>query len=148
MAEGVSRQLAERAGVGALLELDSAGTHAYHQGEAPDPRAKQTAARRGYDLSRLRARRVVAEDFDRFDQILAMDNQNLSSLKRLCPEEQQYKLRLFLSYAKEADREEVPDPYYGGPDGFERVLEMCEAGSRGLLVSIFGPDVERRMIRR
>lgn len=139
LAEGVVRRLADRVGMNARIEVDSAGTLAYHAGEQPDPRAKKVAARRGYDLSGMRARRVAEDDFSHFDLVLAMDKQNLAALERVCPEEYLHKLGLFMEYAEDTGQDEIPDPYYGGPDGFERVLDMCEAAARGLIASITGP---------
>ena len=136
MAEGVLRTLAERAGVSSAVEVDSAGTHGSHEGEPPDLRARKVAASRGYDLSGLRARRVKEQDFSRFDRILAMDRQNLASLRRSCPAEHLSKLGLFLDYADDPALDEVPDPYYGGAEGFERVLDLCEQAARGLLESV------------
>lgn len=132
-AEGVTRALAERAGVATNFEIDSAGTHAYHIGKAPDARATRAAAQRGYDLLPLRGRRVCAEDFVRFDYILAMDRDNLDLLKQACPAEHQGKLSLFLEFGAGRKGEEVPDPYYGGEDGFERVLDMIEDAANGML---------------
>jgi len=123
----------------ARIEVDSAGTLAYHAGEQPDPRAKKVAASRGYDLSGMRARRVAEDDFAHFDLVLAMDKQNLAALERVCPEEYLHKLGLFMDYAEDTAQDEIPDPYYGGPDGFERVLDMCESAARGLIASITGP---------
>ncbi len=125
--------LVEQAGLGGYFELDSAGTHAYHVGEFPDGRAQQAAAKRGYDLSRIRARKVVVDDFRRFDLVLAMDRSNLASLERMCPEPYMSKLKLFMAYAPEQSCDEVPDPYYGGQAGFERVLDLCEAAARGVI---------------
>ena len=109
-AEVVFRTLARQAGVSRLIEVDSAGTHAYHEGEAPDQRVKRAAARRDYDLRGLRARQLDAEDFHKFDRILAMDRQNLAFMRRLCPPEHQHKLGLFLDFAKGASQDEIPDP--------------------------------------
>lgn len=136
MAEGVVRTLIERAGLIGRVELDSAGTHDWHAGAPPDRRAQNAAARRGYDLSGLRARRVAASDFARFDHILAMDRDNLALLREACPEEHRRKLGLFLDHAENFDEEEVPDPYYGGIDGFERVLDMVEDAARGLITAV------------
>lgn len=138
MAEGVLRTLAERAGVSANIEVDSAGTHAYRAGEPPDQRARELAASRGYDLSGLRARQLTYRDFERFDRILAMDRQNFAFLRRSCPPEHLPKLGLFLDHADGLAVKEVPDPYYGGADGFENVLEMCEDAARGLIKGIVG----------
>lgn len=132
-AEGVTRALAEKKGVAAFFEFDSAGTHGYHIGNPPDARARQAAAKRGYDLAPLKARQVNTFDFDRFDRILAMDRDNLELLLQACPEEHHGKLGLFLEYASRSTKDEVPDPYYGGPDGFERVLDMIEDAADGLL---------------
>lgn len=138
LAEGVVRHLADKAGMDAFIEVDSAGTLAYHAGEQPDPRARKVAASRGYDLSKIRARRVADDDFSHFDLVLAMDRQNLAALERVCPEEHLHKLRLFMDYADNCEQDEIPDPYYGGPDGFEHVLDLCEAAARGLIASIAG----------
>lgn len=140
IAEGVVRLMAERAGLAADIEVDSAGTHGYHEGELPDPRARRVAASRGYDLSRLRARSVKVQDFSRFDRILAMDRQNLANLRRSCPEEHRFKLGLFLGYAEGLAVDEVPDPYYGGTEGFEKVLDLCEAAGAGLVEAIARRD--------
>ena len=136
LAEGVARVLAQRAGLASDLELDSAGTHSYHEGEPPDQRARHVAASHGYDISALRARCVRVQDFSRFDLVLAMDRQNLESLRRACPAEYQPKLRLFLDYAEGLAIDEVPDPYYGGSEGFEAVLVLCEQAAQGLLKSL------------
>lgn len=135
-AEGVVRSLAERHGVAHHFEFDSAGTHGYHVGNPPDRRAREAAAKRGYDLSALRARQVEVADFERFDLILAMDRDNLAALRQICPPEHQGKLRLFLEFAATLEASEVPDPYYGGPEGFERVLDMVEAAASGLLAAL------------
>ncbi|CAO3416666.1 low molecular weight protein-tyrosine-phosphatase [Azospirillum endophyticum] len=137
-AEGVFRHLAERAGLGAHVIADSAGTHGYHVGEPPDPRTQRAALARGVDLSSLRARKVAAVDFTSFDHILAMDSGHLDQLRRIAPPGSTAALRLFLDDASgpagyEGTGQEVPDPYYGGPAGFEQVLDLCEAGARGLL---------------
>ena len=135
-AEGVFSQKLKEAGLQDIIEVDSAGTHAYHIGEAPDPRARKSALRRGVDLDALRARRAVAEDFERFDYVLAMDRDNLDALAAICPYGSEYKLQLFLSYAPNLETDEVPDPYYGGAMGFERVLDMVEEAANGLLQDI------------
>ncbi|MBL8391744.1 MAG: low molecular weight phosphotyrosine protein phosphatase [Candidatus Accumulibacter sp.] len=137
IAEAVARTLAQQQGLGRHLDFDSAGTHGhYHAGEAPDPRARRVAARRGYDLSRLRARAVIDADFARFDRILAMDEANLAALRRQCPDESRSKLGLFLGYASGLGISEVPDPYYGAESGFERVIDLCELAARGLLADL------------
>lgn len=132
-AEGVFTRMVEEAGLGDKIGIDSAGTHAYHVGEPPDPRAQKSALTRGVDISHLRARRAVAEDFTHFDYVLAMDYGNLDILQNLCAPEHSHKLKMFLEYARHADVKEVPDPYYGGPLGFERVLDLIEDAADGLL---------------
>lgn len=135
-AEGVARRTLQDVGMDRTIEVDSAGTHAYHVGEAPDPRAQRAAKRRGIDISRLRARRVEAEDFDAFDLILAMDQDNLENLRSICPPYHHGKLELFMRYARRFDVGEVPDPYYGGERGFDLVLDMVEDAAQGLLESL------------
>jgi protein-tyrosine phosphatase len=132
-AEAVVRALAARELPELGLEVDSAGTAGYHIGEPPDPRMRAAAARRGYDLTALRARIVEPSDFTRFDLILAMDRENLAVLRRRAPEETRERVRLFLEFAAHGELQEVPDPYYGGPNGFEEVLDLVEAAARGLL---------------
>ena len=132
-AEAVLRALAAREAPELGLEVDSAGTAGYHVGEAPDPRMRAAAARRGYDLDTLRARIVEPPDFERFDLILAMDRENLAVLHRRAPEQAHERIRLFLEFAPHGELAEVPDPYYGGPNGFEEVLDLVEAAARGLL---------------
>ncbi len=134
-AEGVFRYVAQEAGIIESLHIDSAGTHAYHVGEPADHRARAAAERRGISLEGIVARRVHAGDFERFDYILAMDEENLAHLQREAPEPHHHKLRLFLEFAKAGERE-VPDPYYGGAAGFERVLDLVEDASRGLLETL------------
>lgn len=135
-AEGVFRQQAETAGLAPLLHIDSAGTQGYHAGEAPDRRSQAAAARRGYDLGSIRARGVAAVDFERFDLILAMDEQNRASLLARCPAEHTHKLQLLLDYSARFPCQQVPDPYYGGNFGFERVLDMVEDAATGLLAHL------------
>jgi len=129
-AEGVFRSFLKNSPLEKSVTVDSAGTHDYHAGEPPDERAQRHARRRGYDLSALRARQIRKNDFQEYDLILAMDRGHLGILRRNCPPEHRGKLRLFL---KESD---VPDPYYGGPEGFEQVLDMVEAACRDLLAEI------------
>lgn len=133
MAEGVFKHYVRQAGLVEHILSDSAGTHDYHVGEPPDPRAQRAAARRGYDLSALRARQVHRRDFEAFDYVLAMDDVNRRLLERLCPTPHAHKLRLFLEFAPDLEVREVPDPYYGGSAGFERVLDMVELAAQGLL---------------
>lgn len=132
-AEGVTRALAERSGLAGYFEFDSAGTHGYHIGNPPDKRAREAAAGRGYDLSSLKARQVNSFDFARFDRILAMDRDNLELLRQACPDEHRHKLGLFLDFSNRFDQDEVPDPYYGGPEGFQRVLDLIEDAAAGML---------------
>jgi protein-tyrosine phosphatase len=135
-AEVVLRALAAREAPDLTLEVDSAGTADYHVGESPDPRTRQAAARRGYDLTALRARIVEPGDFERFDLILAMDRENLRVLRRRAPVSSHERLRLFLEFAPHKGLEDVPDPYYGGPNGFEEVLDLVESAARGLLLHL------------
>lgn len=118
------------------IEVDSAGTAGYHIGSPPDERALEAARRRGYDMAALRARVVTPEDFEQFDLILAMDRNNLSILRRRAPAPARERVRLFLEFAPDADAAEVPDPYYGGPAGFEEVLDLVEAAARGLIAHL------------
>lgn len=135
-AHGVFAHLVEREGLGERIEVDSAGTHAYHVNDPPDPRAQAAASKRGVDLSVLRARKALQADFQEFDYVLAMDRSNFDHLLGLCPAGAEDKLRLFLSFAPELGEEEVPDPYYGGTAGFERVLDLIERAAEGLLADI------------
>lgn len=132
-AEGVLRQFLKNNALSAKVEVDSAGTHGYHVGEAPDSRTQRAAAVRGYNLSQLRARKVVYQDLDYFDLILAMDKSNLDNLQRMASPEQLPKIRLFMDYAHNFDDDEVPDPYYGLGHGFDLVLDMVEDGAQGLV---------------
>ena len=135
-AESVFRKLVREHGLEDRIQIDSAGTHAYHVGEPPDERAREAALRRGIDMSDLRGRQVEEDDFHVFDYVLAMDRANESNLKILCPPGYETKLRLFMSYAENWKENEVPDPYYGGDAGFERVLDMIEDAAMGLLEDI------------
>jgi protein-tyrosine phosphatase len=132
-AEAVLREIAAREAPELSIEVDSAGTAGYHIGEPPDARSQEAARRRGYDMTALRARIVAPEDFERFDLILAMDQSNLTVLERRVPRAFRERVRLFLEFAPDAGTTQVPDPYYGGPAGFEEVLDLVEAASRGLL---------------
>jgi protein-tyrosine phosphatase len=135
-AEGVARGLAAKHGVDHLFEFDSAGTHGYHVGDPPDPRTVAAARRRGYDLSSLRARRVTEFDFIRFDHVLAMGRDHLESLQRVCPRSHENKLGLFLDFSERFGEEEVPDPYYGGIQGFEHVLDLVEDAATQLILRL------------
>lgn len=135
-AQGVFERLVEGEGLSARIQIDSAGTHAYHVGEAPDGRAMQAARNRGVEIGGQRARRVSAEDFLNFDYVLAMDRSNYEDLLSLCPPPHREKLHLFLTFAPKVAVDEVPDPYYGGITGFERVLDLIEQAAEGLLADI------------
>lgn len=135
-AEGVFAKLLKEQNLAAYFEIDSAGTHAAHTGEAPDLRAQHAALQRDVELTHIRARKVVMGDFEDFDYLLAMDDDNYASLVKACPDEYKDKIRYFLDYAPQLDEREVPDPYYGGKYGFERVLDMVEAGSEGFLTTL------------
>jgi protein-tyrosine phosphatase len=134
--EGVFRSVAARELPERVIEIESAGTHAYHVGEPPDPRAQRAAERRGIDLSRQRARRIRAEDFSRFDLVLAMDPLNVAVMEDICPPEYRSRIRLLLEFAPARGRDDVPDPYYGGSNGFEYVLDLAEEASAGLIAHI------------
>jgi protein-tyrosine phosphatase len=134
-AEGVFRHRVREAGLHELIEIDSAGTHAYHVGEPPDARAQQAARQRGIDISDLRGRQVVRRDIERFDFVLAMDRENYENLLAICPPGLEHKVRLFMEFAPDQPPE-VPDPYFGGASGFDRVLDMIEAAAQGLLEEI------------
>ena len=133
MAQVVTSHIAQQAGLGRDIQIDSAGTHAASNRETADPRAQSVLVARGYPACTSRARRVMERDFEQYDVILAMDQANLDELRRLCPAEHQHKLHLILKFAQCVGGGEVPDPYYGNVEGFERVLDLCEAGARGLV---------------
>lgn len=132
-AEGVFRHRVKLAGLENDILIDSAGTHAYHIGNPPDARSIQHAARRRYDLAKLRARQVIEEDFARFNYVLAMDLANLTALEKIRPDTHDAHVGLFLDFVPDARIREVPDPYYGGADGFELVLDLVESGADALL---------------
>lgn len=131
------RQRLLQAGLAERIELDSAGTGGWHVGKVPDSRTQQAASRRGYELSRLRGRQVSADDFARFDLILAMDSANLRDLQRIRPANARAELDLYLRRFELAE-DEVPDPYYGGSEGFEHVLDLLEQASDALLIELKG----------
>lgn len=135
-AEGVFRKLVEEQGLDEVIEIDSAGTHAYHVGAAPDDRAQEAASRRGIDMSSLVGRRVDHGDFYIFDYVLAMDESNEYHLREMAPAGEIHKIKLFLEFAPQRSEREVPDPYYGGHSGFEHVLDLIEDASEGLLADI------------
>lgn len=126
---------AKAQGLGLDIEIDSAGTIGYHQGNSPDPRARSAGEKRGYSFAGMRARKVRDSDFEQFDLILAADRDNLLELHQRCPKQYQHKLALFLSYGH-SDYEEIPDPYYGGENGFELVLDLIEDASEQLLLQL------------
>jgi protein-tyrosine phosphatase len=137
-AEGVLRHLVQQAGLDGRIEVDSAGTTGYHLGAPPDRRAQDHALRRGIDLSDQRAREVEVADFAAYDWILAMDRSHLKRLRQLCPPAQAGRVRLLLDFADPAkvDEHEVPDPYYGSDEGFERALDLVQLGCEGLLAAL------------
>jgi low molecular weight protein-tyrosine phosphatase len=135
-AEAVFRHFVESAGLSAHIDVDSAGTHDYHIGDPPDQRTQRAARQRGYDMGALRGRQVEAGDFHRFDYVLAMDRGNLAILQNLAPPDSGIQAQLFLEFARHHAESEVPDPYYGSEDGFERVLDMVEDAAQGLLQEI------------
>ncbi len=136
VAEGVFRQKIHDAGLVGEVTIDSAGTAAWHVGKSPDSRMIRAAATRGYDLTPLRARQAMARDFEEFDHIIAMDKENYANLEALRPAKAKAKLSLFLDYAEDVAEEEVPDPYFGGTDGFFQVIDMVEAASDGLITAL------------
>lgn len=143
-AEGVFRRLLAERAPDVEIEIDSAGTHDYHVGDPPDPRAIAAASRRGVDLRPLRARLISEEDFERFDLIIAMDRLNREMLLDRSPEPFRERIRLFMEFAGDSEVEDVPDPYYGGTPGFERVLDLAEEAAAGLLDEV----LERARPRR
>lgn len=142
-AEVVLRNFIKINGLGDKVEVDSAGTHGYHVGEAPDPRTQRAALIRGYDMSQLRARKVAHQDLDYFDLILAMDKSNLDNLQRIALPEQLPKIQLFMDYSTNFDEQEVPDPYYGLGYGFDLVIDMVEDAAAGL-----AQEISRRLGRK
>lgn len=131
MAQAVFSKQISDAGLSLQISVDSAGTHIGRSGERPDSRADSALSRRGYEVGQIRSRRVKAEDFQKFDWILAMDSNNLADLRESCPDEFLPKIKLFLDFEIQPNDADVPDPYYGNAQGFERVLDMCEAGVSG-----------------
>lgn len=135
-AEAVMRELVAQARLADRIVIDSAGTGDWHIGQPPDERAQRAAKKRGYDLSDLRGRQVAAEDFARFDLFIVMDDANASALAAVCPPEHRDKIRLLMEFATLDDSRVVVDPYFGGDDGFERVLDQCEDACAGLLKTL------------
>jgi len=142
-AEGVFRHVLATRAPDLQVEIDSAGTHDYHIGDPPDRRSIAAARRRGIDLSSLRARRVASEDFAHYDLILAMDEENLRELKRRAPAAYQERIRLMMEFAPEATSRAVPDPYYGGAQGFEEVLDLLEEAANGLVQELLARQQSR-----
>jgi protein-tyrosine phosphatase len=143
-AEGVFRKLVQERAPHLEVEIDSAGTHGYHVGDPPDRRAIAAAARRGVDLGGLRARTVEDADFEAFDLLVAMDQLNREVLLDRSPDEYRERIRLMLEFAPSTDLEDVPDPYYGGAVGFERVLDLVEEASTGLLDELLALSAAKR----
>jgi protein-tyrosine phosphatase len=143
MAEGVFRRGAEERGVIDCFEIDSAGMGDWHIGQAPDTRAQSAARRRGTDISGQSARQVTCADFAKFDLVLAMDRSNYQDLMQLAPQKAKAKVRLFLDYAPHTDTMDVPDPFYGGTEGFDHALDLIEEASRGLLDELFGHEAAK-----
>jgi protein-tyrosine phosphatase len=132
-AEGVFRKLVAQSAHNGAIDIDSAGTHGYHEGEPPDPRSISHAAKRGIDISGLRARKIVSADFSRFDYVVAMDENNHRQLMAACPSRFQHKISLLMEWSDDEEALEVPDPYYGEGNGFEVVLDLVQSGCEGLL---------------
>lgn len=137
-AHGVFRHMVREARLDDRIEISSAGTHNYHPGDPPDRRSQQTAAQRGYDLSDLRARQITDDDFIRHDLLLAMDWDNLALAEHACPPAMRHKLRRLTEFCRHHDAAVVPDPYYGGAEGFTHVLDLIEDACKGLLEHALG----------
>ena len=135
-AHGVLEKMVTNAGLQTSIQVDSAGTHSYHVGEAPDGRSQQHALRRGYDLSHQRARQLTAQDFDDFDLVLVMDSSNEIAARKISTAAQQLRLKRLTDFCQRFDKQQVPDPYYGGERGFEHVLDLVEDACQGLLEHI------------
>ncbi|MGD9502935.1 MAG: low molecular weight protein-tyrosine-phosphatase [Methyloceanibacter sp.] len=143
MAEGVFRRVAEDEGVLHLFDIDSAGLGHWHIGQAPDTRAQKAARDRGMDISGQSARQVNQRDFARFDLLLAMDAENFEELTQLAPADSRHKVRRFLDFAPEAPTKDVPDPFFGGPEGFDHALDLIEQAARGLLAALLADAAAR-----
>jgi protein-tyrosine phosphatase len=146
MAEGVFRRVVAEEGLDEHFVIDSAGLGDWHIGQAPDHRAQKAARSRGIDISEQSARQIVDEDFDRFDLLLVMDGSNYDELKARAPHEARAKIRPFLDFAPHAGTKDVPDPFFGGADGFDHALDLIEAAAHGLLASLM--DKERMRAKR
>jgi protein-tyrosine phosphatase len=140
MAEGVFRRVVEEEGLVDRFEIDSAGLGDWHVGQAPDTRAQAAASSRGVDIAGQRARQVAPEDFARFDLLLVMDRSNYAELKRCAPADARAKIRHFLDFAPQMGTKDVPDPFFGGTEGFDHALDLIEAASHGLLASLAGDE--------
>jgi protein-tyrosine phosphatase len=140
MAEGVFRRVAEEQGVLDRFEIDSAGLGNWHAGQAPDARAQQAAGNRGIDISGQSARQLTGADYARFDLLLAMDSANYEELTQLAPKEARHKIRQFLDFAPQTGTRDVPDPFFGGSEGFDHALDLIEAGARGLLADLLSDE--------
>jgi protein-tyrosine phosphatase len=138
MAEGVFRRVIDEEGVAHLFEIDSAGLGDWHVGQAPDSRAQAAARKRGMDISGQSARQITRGDFARFDLLLAMDESNVEELVQLAPKSERHKVRLFLDFAPRLGAQDVPDPFFGGREGFDRALDLIEEAARGLLAELTG----------
>ena len=139
-AHGVFEQLVKSKGLNQQIFTDSAGTHAYHIGEAPDRRSQAEARKHGIDISHQRAQQIKTQDFEYFDYIIAMDSSNYYDLKQIAPRQLHSKIYRFMQFAPNWGNKDVPDPYYGGSKGFENVFKMVEAASEGLLKHILSTD--------
>jgi protein-tyrosine phosphatase len=146
MAEGVFRRVAEDEGVLHLFDIDSAGLGDWHVGQAPDTRAQAAAQNRGIDISGQSARQIAHADFSRFDLLLAMDGSNYQELVQLAPSEARHKIRRFLDFAPQVGTADVPDPFYGGSEGFDHALDLIEEAARGLLAELL--DGEAKSAKR
>lgn len=140
MAEGAFRRAALEEGVLDRFEIDSAGLGEWHVGQAPDARAQHAAGRRGIDISGQSARQVTREDFARFDLLLAMDGSNYEDLVRLAPRSERHKIRRFLDFAPHAGTKDVPDPFFGEAEGFDRALDLIQEAAQGLLAALLSEE--------
>jgi protein-tyrosine phosphatase len=145
MAEGVFRRVAEDEGVLHLFDIDSAGLGDWHVGQAPDTRAQAAAQNRGIDISGQSARKIVRADFSRFDLLLAMDGSNYQELVQLAPSDARHKIRRFLDFAPQVETQDVPDPFFGGREGFDHALDLIEQAARGLLAELIGDQAKSAM---
>lgn len=136
MAEAVLRSKLQRAGMATAVQVDSAGTHGFHKGTPADPRAVAQAARRGYEVGKLRSRPLVPDDFGQFDLLLAMDHDNLATMRNRCPPAEQHRLQLLLAHAPQLGTDDVPDPYFGAVAGFDHALDLIEPACDGLVTEL------------